>query len=50
MKKFYKISKKIVHREIQSIDGKEFDKLLKEANDFVERMHKFIETGPIKKR
>ncbi|MEM3127217.1 MAG: nucleotidyltransferase domain-containing protein, partial [Candidatus Woesearchaeota archaeon] len=42
MRKFYDISKKIVHREIQSIDGRDFDRLTREANEFVERMHKFI--------
>ncbi|MCK4589444.1 MAG: nucleotidyltransferase domain-containing protein [Nanoarchaeota archaeon] len=43
MKKFYDLSKMITHREIQYIDGKDYDKNLKEANEFVERMRRFIE-------
>ena len=43
MKKFYDLSKQITHREIQYIDGKDYDKYLKEASEFVERMKKLIE-------
>jgi len=43
MKKFYDLSKQITHREIQHIDGADYDKYLQEANAFVERMKKFIE-------
>ncbi len=43
MKKFYDLSKQITHREIQHIDGADYDKYHKEANEFVERMKKFIE-------
>lgn len=43
MKKFYDLSKQITHREVQHITGDEYDKYLKEASAFVERMKKFIE-------
>ena len=43
MKKFYKLMKMITHREIKEITGEEFDKYLKEADTFVDRMQKFIE-------
>ncbi len=42
MKKFYDLSKQITHREIQYISGADYDKNLKEASAFVERMRKFI--------
>jgi predicted nucleotidyltransferase/uncharacterized protein (UPF0332 family) len=41
--KFYNLSKKITHREIKDISGKQFDDLSKEASAFVERMRIFIE-------
>lgn len=44
MRKFYKIMKGITHREIKEISGKEYDILLKQADQFVERMKKYIET------
>ena len=43
MKKFYDLSKQITHREIKGISGADYDKHLKEASAFVERMKKFIE-------
>lgn len=43
MKKFYDLSKMITHREIKYIDGKDYDRNLTEASEFVERMKKFIE-------
>jgi len=43
MEKFYKLMKKITHREIKEIRGEEFDKLLKETDEFVKRMKRFIE-------
>jgi len=43
MKKFYELSKKIIHREIREIKGKEFDKLYKEADEFVDAMRMFID-------
>ncbi|MFP4403817.1 MAG: nucleotidyltransferase domain-containing protein [Nanoarchaeota archaeon] len=42
MKKFYDISKKIIHKELNEISGKEFDNLYKEAEEFVEDMKSFI--------
>lgn len=43
MQKFYRIMKGITHREIKSVDGKEYEKYYKEAEEFVERMKRFIE-------
>jgi len=43
MKKFYDLSKKILHREVREISGKEFDALYREADEFVDAMSKFIE-------
>jgi len=43
MRKFYKIMKGITHREIKEVTGKEFDAYLKEAEEFVSRMQKYIE-------
>ncbi|MBR9691672.1 nucleotidyltransferase domain-containing protein [Candidatus Woesearchaeota archaeon] len=43
MDRFYKLMKGITHREIKEIKGPEYEKLYKEAEDFVNRMQKFIE-------
>jgi len=43
MTKFYKLMKGITHREIKEISGAEYDKYLKEADDFVKRIQEFIE-------
>ncbi len=43
MQELYLISKKITHREIKYISGKEYDKLREKTEDFVKRMKKFIE-------
>ena len=43
MRILYHLSKKIVHRELKSISGAEFDKYSKAAEDFVNTMRKFIE-------
>lgn len=43
MRKFYKLMKGITHREIKEVKGDEYDSYLKEAQDFVERMQKYIE-------
>ncbi len=43
MKKFYKLSKMINHREIKEISGKEYDSHYKEAQDFVYKIREFIE-------
>lgn len=45
MKKFYKISKMITHREIKEIRGDEYELYFKEASDFVQRMRVLIEKG-----
>lgn len=39
---FYTLMKKIEHREIQHITGKEFDEYYKKAKNYVVRMDKFI--------
>lgn len=44
MQKFYDLQKKIVHRELKDISGKEFESLYAEANDFVSTMKAFIES------
>lgn len=43
VKKFYDLQKKIVRKEIKEITGQQYDKLRKEATDFVEHMRKFID-------
>ena len=43
MDKFYKIMKQITHREIKEISGQEYEKLYKEAEEFVNEIKKFIE-------
>lgn len=43
MERFYNLSKRITHRDIKEITGKQFDALCKEAAEFVERMRIFIE-------
>ena len=45
MKKFYKLSKMITHREIKEIKGPEYENYFKEASDFVQRMKVLIEKG-----
>ena len=45
MRRFYKLSKMITHREIKEIKGKEFEAYFKEAEDFVKRMRKLIMHG-----
>src|SRR3989344_239674 len=43
MRKFYKLSKMMTHREVKEINGPEYDRLYKEADEFVQRMKKLIE-------
>lgn len=43
MKNLYNLSKKITHKEITSIKGKDFDSYFKDADAFVQRMKKFID-------
>lgn len=45
MKRFYKLSKMITHREIQEVKGSEYERYYLEATDFVNRMKKIIERG-----
>ena len=45
MKKFYKLSKAITHREIKSISGPEYEKHYTEADAFVKRMKRLVEKG-----
>ncbi len=42
-KKFYELSKKIEYREIKEIKGSDYDKYYKEAEDYINRLRKFIE-------
>ena len=45
MRKFYQLSKMIVHREIKEIKGNEYEKYYQEAEEFVKRMRKLVEKG-----
>ncbi|HLD07317.1 MAG TPA: hypothetical protein VJC16_07360 [Candidatus Nanoarchaeia archaeon] len=42
MRRFYELSRKIVHRELQELSGREFDAYFKEAEEFVSRMRKML--------
>lgn len=43
MRNFHEISKKIVRKEIRDISGADFERLYKDAKDFVDHMRKIIE-------
>jgi predicted nucleotidyltransferase/uncharacterized protein (UPF0332 family) len=43
MRNFYKLSKMITHNQITSVKGAEFDRYYKDAEEFVDRMRKFID-------
>jgi len=43
MRKFYKLSKDITHRNITQIKGEDYDRYHKEAQEFIDRIRKFIE-------
>jgi uncharacterized protein (UPF0332 family)/predicted nucleotidyltransferase len=43
MDNIYHISKKILHKEIKEVSGKEYDYYKKEAESFVEEMKRFVE-------
>jgi len=45
MRRFYKLSKLITHREIKQIKGQEYEHYYKEAEAFVRRMKKLVEKG-----
>ena len=42
MRKFYALSRKILHKQLTEIDGEEFDNYLKDATDFIKRMKSFL--------
>ncbi len=43
MEKFYKLSKMIVHRQLQEVKGEDYEIYYKEAEEFIEEMRKLIE-------
>jgi len=43
MEFFYTLSKKITHRQLQNITGKQYEEYYKSANDFVNKMQDIIE-------
>ncbi len=45
MRRFYKLSKMITHREIKEVGGDEFENYYREAEDFVHRMKRLVEKG-----
>jgi uncharacterized protein (UPF0332 family) len=45
MRNFYRLMKMITHREIKEISGEEYDKYYREAEEFVHRMKRIIDTG-----
>ncbi len=45
MRRFYKLSKMITHREIREIKGQEYEHYYLEADEFVKRMKKLIDKG-----
>lgn len=42
MRKFYQVSKEIVHNEKSLVTGQEYDRYLKEAQNFIDRMKKLL--------
>lgn len=49
MDKFYKLSKGIIHRQISTITGKQYDAYLKEAEDFIHVMRTLVKKEQKKK-
>ena len=45
MRKFYKLSKNITHRQIEEVGGIEYEKLYREADTFVQVMRRLVEKG-----
>jgi len=43
MRNFYKLMKMVTHREVKEIRGEEYERYYKSAEEFVNRMRKFIE-------
>ena len=48
LKKFYSLAKDVGHHQLVRISGKEIDKLIEEANDFVKKMRWIINHDPKK--
>lgn len=42
MKQFYDLSRKIIHREIKEIKGKDYEQYLKDAQEFCDRMRDLV--------
>jgi len=42
LKKFYLLSRKILHKQITEVKGEEFDAYVKDATDFIKRMKPFL--------
>ena len=42
MRAFYSLQKQILYREVKELSGAQYDKLLKDAQDFVAQMERFI--------
>ena len=42
MRNFFHLAKMITHRELREVKGEEFDRYYKEAEEFVDRMKKYI--------
>ncbi|MBI4210828.1 MAG: hypothetical protein HY544_04965, partial [Candidatus Diapherotrites archaeon] len=42
MRNFYTLQKKILYRDVKEITGAQYDALLRDAQDFVSAMEKFI--------
>ncbi len=43
MRKFYRLMKMITHREIKEVKGPEYENYYAEAEEFVNRIQRFIE-------
>ena len=43
MRKLYKVFKQIIHRDIKSVSGRDYDLYKKDAEEFVAEMRQFIE-------
>jgi hypothetical protein len=43
MRNFYNLAKMITHKEITEVEGSEYSKYRKDAEEFVERMKEIVE-------
>ncbi len=50
MRRFYKLAKMIIHQEINNVTGEEFERYYKEADDFVSRVRRILESKGVYKR